>query len=291
MVKKVLLWAALIIGSPSLAREWGSAGGWDITEVDAETCVMAMEFDGEGSTLLGLLLKVDGRVSLVVSNHNWSSKRGEAYHLVYVLKGTTYSGGKSVGTQVGIRNGFATVFEPDFAQAFAASTFLTIRSKDGVLIDDLSLAGSAAGLAQVRRCVAHLKAAAATEAREKARFAHIPKDPFASVQGEPLPSAPRVQTAKAKGNITSLVSDEDYPAAAVRAGEEGTTGFRLDVSPNGRVTNCTVTSSSGSSALDSATCRIIRSRARFTPATDSAGNPTTDTVIDRITWKLPTDGG
>ena len=41
------------------------------------------------------------------------------------------------------------------------------------------------------------------------------------------------------------------------------------------MTDCSVTSSSGSSALDQATCRILRSRARFTPARDSSGNPTT----------------
>jgi protein TonB len=52
------------------------------------------------------------------------------------------------------------------------------------------------------------------------------------------------------------------------------------------VTNCSVTSSSGSSALDAATCRLLTSRARFTPARDSSGNPTTDTVSARIVWRI-----
>jgi protein TonB len=59
------------------------------------------------------------------------------------------------------------------------------------------------------------------------------------------------------------------------------------VGTNGRVTNCTITSSSGSSSLDSATCRIMKDRARFTPAHDSSGNPTTDSVSSRIRWVLP----
>src|SRR5918998_14963 len=71
------------------------------------------------------------------------------------------------------------------------------------------------------------------------------------------PPPKKVQPAKARANLASLFSDEDYPASAVRAGEAGATGFRLEVGPNGRVTNCSVTSSSGSSALDSTTCRLL----------------------------------
>jgi protein TonB len=99
----------------------------------------------------------------------------------------------------------------------------------------------------------------------------------------------KVQPARAKANLVSLFSDEDYPASAVRSGESGATGFRLDVGANGRVSACTVTSSSGSSALDSTTCRLLKSRARFSPATDSTGGTTTDTVSGRIVWRLPAD--
>jgi protein TonB len=83
-----------------------------------------------------------------------------------------------------------------------------------------------------------------------------------------------------------LISNDDYPASALRAEEEGTTGFRLSIGANGRVTNCQITSSSGSSALDSATCRLLTSRARFTPARDSTGSPTTDTHTARIVWRI-----
>jgi periplasmic protein TonB len=105
----------------------------------------------------------------------------------------------------------------------------------------------------------------------------------------PPPPAPKVEPAKARANLASYVSDADYPDSALRNEEQGTTGFSLDVGPNGRVTNCTVTSSSGSAALDSATCRIMRSRARFTPAHDSSGAATSDSVSARIRWVLPKD--
>ena len=103
----------------------------------------------------------------------------------------------------------------------------------------------------------------------------------------PPPPAQRIEPARARANLASYVSDADYPTSAIRAEEQGTTRFRLSVGPDGRVSECTVTGSSGSSALDNATCRILKSRARFTPARDSSGNPTSDTVGSAIKWVLP----
>jgi protein TonB len=118
-------------------------------------------------------------------------------------------------------------------------------------------------------------------------FTAPPAPPAAPAPPPPPPPPVRVEPARAKANLASYVSDADYPPSAIRAEEQGTTGFRLDVGPDGRVANCTVTSSSGSSALDTATCRIMRSRARFTPARDSTGSATRDTVSNRIRWVLP----
>jgi periplasmic protein TonB len=116
-----------------------------------------------------------------------------------------------------------------------------------------------------------------------------PAPPVPPAPPPPPPAPVKVAPAKAKANLASLFSDEDYPASAQRNNESGTTGFRLEVGPNGRVTGCQVTSSSGSSALDSATCRLLTSRARFTPAHDSSGQPVSDSYGGRITWRLPAD--
>ena len=106
----------------------------------------------------------------------------------------------------------------------------------------------------------------------------------------PPPPPPKViQPVNPKANLASLFSTDDYPPSALRSGESGTTGFRLDVGADGRVTNCTVTSSSGSSALDSATCRLLTRRARFTPARDSTGATTTGVHNSRIVWRIPED--
>jgi len=106
----------------------------------------------------------------------------------------------------------------------------------------------------------------------------------------PAPPAPRVsQAARAKGNLPSLFSTDDYPQSAIRNEEQGTTAVRMTIGTDGRVTDCSITQSSGSSALDQATCNILRRRARFTPAKDQAGNPITDSFSQRIRWELPAD--
>ena len=60
----------------------------------------------------------------------------------------------------------------------------------------------------------------------------------------------------------------------------------LTIGTNGRVSGCSVSSSSGSKALDSATCRALSARAKFTPAQDETGNPTTSTYRQTIKWVL-----
>jgi protein TonB len=119
----------------------------------------------------------------------------------------------------------------------------------------------------------------------------VPSGPIELAKVEPpVPPSPPHRTfepARARANLGSYVSDADYPDSASRDGEQGTTRFRLSVGADGRVTDCTVTGSSGSSALDAATCRLMKSRARFTPARDSNGNPATDNVASAIRWVLP----
>jgi protein TonB len=112
------------------------------------------------------------------------------------------------------------------------------------------------------------------------------------IQAPPAPPPPPPPPAKvtkaqsAKGNLQSLFSGDDYPPDAQRNEEEGTVVATLTIGTDGRVENCSVTKSSGSRSLDSATCRILRSRARYTPARLSNGQPTTDTDSARITWRL-----
>lgn len=102
------------------------------------------------------------------------------------------------------------------------------------------------------------------------------------------PAPPRVaKKLTPRGSPQSWVTDDDYPAAALRAEQAGTVGFRLDVDATGKVSNCTVTASSGSSLLDTTACSLLKRRARFTPAEDASGNKIPAPFNSRITWKIP----
>ena len=106
----------------------------------------------------------------------------------------------------------------------------------------------------------------------------------------PPPPPPRgIAPRPARANLAALVTADDYPAEAIAKGEEGAVGFRLEIGANGRVTGCTITQSSGSAVLDSTTCRLMQTRARFTPAIDSRGRPAADSLDSRIVWRLPKD--
>jgi periplasmic protein TonB len=64
---------------------------------------------------------------------------------------------------------------------------------------------------------------------------------------------------------------------------------RLTIGTDGRVSDCSVTTSSGNSALDTTTCRIAKSRVRYTPAKDEAGRPIASGVTLPVRWVLPED--
>jgi protein TonB len=85
------------------------------------------------------------------------------------------------------------------------------------------------------------------------------------------------------------VTTDDYPTSAEREGAQGRTVFRLDIGTDGRVTGCTVATSSGSDTLDRATCRLLTVRARFKPALDADGHPVTGSYTSGVTWRLPAD--
>jgi protein TonB len=105
----------------------------------------------------------------------------------------------------------------------------------------------------------------------------------------PSPPPPRFtpKAARAKGNMAGWVSDNDYPTADLRAGNEGRTAYRLSIDTSGKVTNCTVTASSGHPGLDKATCDKITSRGKFEPATGSEGERVTGTFSSAVTWRIP----
>ena len=102
----------------------------------------------------------------------------------------------------------------------------------------------------------------------------------------PPPPPPRQSQARSlTGSLQGLISGDDYPPSALDNNEQGSVQVSLTIGPNGRVSGCS-TSGSASSTLKSATCRLLTARARFSPAQDASGNPTTSTYSQTITWRI-----
>ena len=105
----------------------------------------------------------------------------------------------------------------------------------------------------------------------------------------PRPPSGKERPARPAGDPGRWVTNDDYPAEAVRNEQQGTTGFRLTVDPSGKIVGCEITSSSGFASLDETTCRVMTQRARFSPALDKKGKPITGTWASRFRWVLQDD--
>jgi len=92
---------------------------------------------------------------------------------------------------------------------------------------------------------------------------------------------------KPSNNPLRLVTTGDYPGGPLRSEIEGTSGYRVIVGTNGRVSSCEITRPSGNSQLDGATCRYISQRARFDPATDDTGAKVVGTYSGTVSWEIP----
>lgn len=122
-----------------------------------------------------------------------------------------------------------------------------------------------------------------------------PPAPIQRVVPPPAPPAPvappppRVQpkAAEPRGNPASWANSNDYPSRALREEREGVTRFSVSIGPDGRVTSCQITGSSGHSDLDDTTCKLIQRRARFRPATDGNGDPTSGSWASAVRWEIP----
>ncbi len=269
-----------VTATSASARSWPDTAGWTIIEGD-NYCGMSLEYEGKGDTELTVAKFLDGSALLLITNNAWSAKKDQLYDLEFYVGGDVFSGGQSRGTgETYGRKGFATKFEASFFKAFAAGSGLKIYMGE-TLVDSLQLKGSAAAMITVDRCLMSVRAVSDAAERERRRFAHIPDDPFASTK-TPSHGADNVPE-------RNWISGDDYPPSSLRGNEEGTTKVKYTVNAQGRVENCVITSSSGSAALDRATCTAITRRGRFLPGTKVSGTSDSYERDFSFTWKIPKD--
>jgi protein TonB len=90
-----------------------------------------------------------------------------------------------------------------------------------------------------------------------------------------------------RGNVGGWITDSDYRTSWINRDYSGVAGFALSIDARGRVTDCSITASTGHSALDQATCRLLERRARFNPAKDGNGNAVAGSFSSSVNWKIP----
>ena len=108
---------------------------------------------------------------------------------------------------------------------------------------------------------------------------------------KPAPPAPTPSfepvSARPKNDPGRWLSNNDYRPSWTRRELTGLAKFRLEIAANGRVSNCTVTGSTGHSELDAATCSLVSKRARFEPARGGNGEPVAGSYTGSVLWQLP----
>lgn len=178
------------------------------------------------------------------------------------------------------------ILEGPYTGKFAwEGNFQTLAERDAQLASEAAAAAAAA--------------AAKEEAAQQTASSSTPNTlsrptPAPTAPSPATPTAPTPQQTRSLARNVSPRSEarwaraigSNYPRSAVRRGEEGTVGVRVTVGSNGRISDCSVTRSSGSSSLDTAACRGMGRYARFNPALDDAGNPTSSTYRTSITYRL-----
>jgi hypothetical protein len=172
----------LFLSTNAAAQEYAprEVGGWTVAaSKDRKGCFVTRDYARPGNTTLLLGVDIDGTNHLSLLNANWSIKPQDQLRLNFRLSTGGYAKHAAVGMFSDGKRGFVTTFEAKFPAYFAASNTLYV-ARDDVPVERLSLDGSGAAVAELRRCVWIHRVKSTGKASEKARPDAIPTDPFAS---------------------------------------------------------------------------------------------------------------
>jgi TonB family protein len=89
------------------------------------------------------------------------------------------------------------------------------------------------------------------------------------------------------GSPGDWATPADYPKEAILAGASGDVSFLLTVGTDGKPKTCSIVASSKVIILNEETCRLVKRRARFTPAIGADGSAVESVYINRIRWIIP----
>lgn len=259
----------------ALQARVGEVNNWTLFRGDGY-CAAATTYGRDMNVFVRHDVANDDAV-LSLSRPVWRAvEEGRSYNLrIDLSNGRYYEGMPNRGTVMsddGNRRGVMMSLDGDeFLADFAAANWMEVRL-DGVLLASLTLRGTREVMQQVSNCSARA-------------FREDIRDPFERIPPAPAPSTRPDRAAQLR---SGSISDADYPAAAIRTRAQGATTITMQISAEGRVTGCSVTGSSGNSALDSTSCSLAQRRFRYSPEVRN-GQLVATTRTHQITWRLPED--
>ncbi|MGC6331784.1 TonB family protein [Rhizorhabdus sp. FW153] len=88
------------------------------------------------------------------------------------------------------------------------------------------------------------------------------------------------------GSESNWIGSDDYPETAIRRQAEGKVKAQAVIDTDGRVRNCTITTSSGHADLDKTVCALLEQRARFNPARNAQNEEIPTDYKLEFTWRI-----
>ncbi len=111
------------------------------------------------------------------------------------------------------------------------------------------------------------------DATERPPAIQIPR-----IETVPRARSPRLKTFR-------FIKPADYPVAAWQEDETGVVKYSVDVSADGKATNCEITEGAELTRLASATCALVMERAEFRAAKDEDNQDVAGTYEGRHNWR------
>ena len=253
--------ASLLCLQPATGKElepWSKAGSWTVYMDPGDNCFIATGYTG-GWTLA--LSRMTERKPLAIIAGPLRYRIGESPSLRWVVGDAEYSGGSNMVSAFPGGKRIVAPMPADFLTKMQTASSVMIYDSDEKIVG-FTLSEMQPAIAELWRCTTEL----------------VKLD---TGTGRPTvtPPIPR--------NLATLIISDDYPSRALVVSAAGRTRVALTISAHGLVSDCSLTGSSGNVDLDDATCRIMRSRARFTPGMDAANQATQSRYETSVLWQIP----
>lgn len=266
---------AVLALSVSEQRDWPSAGGFDIFQME-DGCAVETDYPVPGRSPVNLSVWSDGdKTLLAMTSMDWSARDGEKYDLRFDVGDRTYTG-RVTGIVSGyVNKGFVATLEQEFLDVFAAAPNLYV-TRDDAVVANLSLQGTSAATSVLRRCITHVARSNAAQAERERRFDYIAPDPFAAKPAEQAATQSEISRPAVITNISwARQPRPEFPARALERGtKSASVTLQCVAQASGSLASCSIVSESpagegfGREAIRAATqARLSPETADQAPAT------------------------